>query len=709
MTARILVATLAWVFLGPLHPAADLIRHDIQVELFPQEARLVAIDTVTLPPQRPETMTFLLHAGLAVSSPQPDAAIEPLGQNGLADVYRVTLPPGQNRLVLSYSGRLHHPLDAPETEYTRQMRHTIGQISPEGVFLSGGSVWYPHFDETFLTFSLHIQMPDTWKAVSQGRRTQAIPGQSSWHIDQPQEQIFLVAGPLTEYSAPAGRTQAMVFLRRPEPELAQTYLEATARYIAMYEKLIGPYPYSKFALVENYWETGYGMPSFTLMGGKVIRFPFILHSSYPHEILHNWWGNSVYPRYDAGNWAEGLTAYLSDHLLQEQRGLGSDHRQSVLHKYTDYAAGEKDFPLVEFTGRHSTASEAVGYGKAMMFFHMLRRQLGEASFISGLQAFYRDFRFKKATYDDLRQSFETQWGASLRPFFDQWVERTGAPQLCIELARVSESGGRYVLDVALRQRQPGPVYALDVPIAVTLEGEPQAHLQIMSMARRIQKATFTYDRRPLRLDVDPRFDLFRKLTRTEIPPALSQLFAAQSIVVVLPSAASTEMLAGYRQFAGLLENAGPKQVTAVLDTELTHLPNDRSVVLLGWENRFRAAAEGQVGGYGAAINPEQVVLEEKAIARQAHSTVLALRHPGNSNLVLAWIAADPPEALPGLFRKLPHYHKYSYLAFAGSEPENIVSGRWPVIGSPLTFFFTEERPGPGSLQQEEPLITLDRR
>ena len=70
----------------------------------------------------------------------------------------------------------------------------------------------------------------------------------------------------------------------------------------MYRQLIGPYPYGKFALVENFWETGYGMASFTLLGPQVIRFPFILNSSYPHEILHNWWGNSVFVDYASGNW-----------------------------------------------------------------------------------------------------------------------------------------------------------------------------------------------------------------------------------------------------------------------------------------------------------------------------------------------------------------------------------------------------------------------
>lgn len=98
----------------------------------------------------------------------------------------------------------------------------------------------------------------------------------------------------------------------------------------MYRKLIGPYPYWKFALIENFWETGYGMPSFTLLGPQVIRFPFILHSSYPHELLHNWWGNSVYVDFKKGNWCEGLTAYLADHLIQEQRGQGDSYRRATL-------------------------------------------------------------------------------------------------------------------------------------------------------------------------------------------------------------------------------------------------------------------------------------------------------------------------------------------------------------------------------------------
>ncbi len=132
-------------------------------------------------------------------------------------------------------------------------------------------------------------------------------------VDTPTEEIYVIAAAFTEYEFDAGAVKAMAFLREKDDALANRYLETTAQYLEMYRKLIGPYPYGKFALVENFWETGYGMPSFTLLGSQIIRFPFILHSSYPHELLHNWWGNGVFVDFESGNWCEGLTAYMADH------------------------------------------------------------------------------------------------------------------------------------------------------------------------------------------------------------------------------------------------------------------------------------------------------------------------------------------------------------------------------------------------------------
>ena len=237
------------------------------------------------------------------------------------------------------------------------------------------------------------------------------------------DEIYLVGGPLQVTKDSAGKVETLVYLHEKDDALAAKYLAATAQYLEMYRTLIGPYPYGKFALVENFWETGYGMPSFTLLGPQIIRFPFIITSSYPHEILHNWWGNSVFVDYQTGNWCEGLTAYLADHLIQEQRGTGDQYRRATLQKYRDYVKASRDFPLTEFRSRESAATEAVGYGKTLMAFHMLRRRIGDARFRQVLARFYREFRGRRAAFADVRHVAEQVAGEDLSGFFDEWVAR----------------------------------------------------------------------------------------------------------------------------------------------------------------------------------------------------------------------------------------------------------------------------------------------
>ena len=189
------------------------------------------------------------------------------------------------------------------------------------------------------------------------------------------------------------------------------------------------------------------MASFTLLGSQVIRMPFILTSSYPHEILHNWWGNSVFVDYESGNWCEGLTAYMADHLMAEQRGQGEAHRRDRLQDYSSYVRAGRDFPLTEFRSRHSAATEAVGYGKTLMGFHMLRRKLGDDRFRDWAARFYREMRGRVASFGDVRRTMEAVIGhgaeaTDLGRFFRDWTERPGAAALAVEVGRGRSGRGR---------------------------------------------------------------------------------------------------------------------------------------------------------------------------------------------------------------------------------------------------------------------------
>ncbi|UCF03120.1 MAG: M20/M25/M40 family metallo-hydrolase [Deltaproteobacteria bacterium] len=715
-SAIVILLTLALV---PVYlNAAEPVQHDLRIILYPGEHRFTAKDMVTVPGDLLSELRFRLHHGLNPTTPTPGVRlVKETARSGPVPLesFKVTLPAGQNRFILEYGGSIHHPLEAYGKEQARGFQRTPGMIFGEGVYLAGSTFWYPNFHEGLVTFTLQVQLPPGWDAVSQGVRTlHDRKGDKTlvrWESPEPQEEIYIVAAAFTEYSKAAGGVDAMVFLRTPDEELAGKYLDATVRYLALYEELIGPYPYKKFALVENFWETGFGMASFTLLGPKIIRFPFILHSSYPHEILHNWWGNGVFPNYRKGNWAEGLTAYLSDHLIKEMRGNGVAYRQQTLQKYTDYVLKGRDFPLSQFHSRHSSSSEAVGYGKSLMFFHMLRQQVGDRTFVQALQDFYQKNIFQFASFDDLRQSFEKVSGEEMNVYFNQWLTRTGAPELKVSRAESRADGDGFVLTAVLEQTQPGGVYPLRIPVAVTMEGQDRAWQTAISMEKNRLELKLRLPARPLRLDVDPEFDLFRRLDRDEIPPALTQTFGAKKVLILLPSSSGKSLLHAYRELSQSLAHSGPDEVEVKLDTEVKLLPSDRAVILLGWQNHFLSEMASALSAYDVAIKQNEIYIGPREIRRENHSVVLTSRLPENKDLSLTWVAADLPEALPGLGRKLPHYHKYSYLGFQGPEPTNIAKGRWPALDTPMTTFVAREdgetrRVERAKLTRREPLASL---
>ena len=682
------LAAVTFAFLAVSASGQSLPEHHLRIELHPEQHSLVAEDQIILPPDTPRILYFSLHRNMDPAS--PDAEIEiakSMTENSMRE-YRVTLPKGSDRFTLNYSGEIFQP-PRQDVREARSFESTPGIIAEEGAVLTGDSGWYPGFGEGMMTFALDVEIPPGWRAISQGKRSderdavQGRQGHVHWDETRPQDEIYLIAAPFTEYARNDNGIESLVYLRNDDEALAHRYQDATARYIAMYQRLIGPYPYAKFALVENFWETGYGMPSFTLLGSQVIRLPFIIDTSYPHEILHNWWGNGVYVDYSGGNWSEGLTAYLADHLLQEQKGNGAEYRRSTLQKYADFVSAGRDFPLTQFTSRHSPQTEAVGYGKAMMMFHMLRRKLGDEIFIRSLQNFYRDYRFKRASFSDLEQEFsrsaDPKENSDLKKFFAQWVQRTGAPQLRLNSARTSRTKAGYELAIDIEQTQSGPAYELALPIAVTLAGQDTAYSSAVEMKDKRAELHLALDAQPLRVDVDPEFDLFRRLDRAEIPPALSQVFGSEQMLIVLPRKAPEDMRAQFQSIAQAWQQQPSRLTRIAWDDEIENLPADGSVWLFGEENRFRGEFQH------ALIKGGEMMSEGGAwLAREydrAKDALVLTTHIGP--LSVAWLTAPDAGMLPVLARKLPHYSKFSYAAFSVPESTNLIKGVWPVTSSPL--------------------------
>ncbi len=669
-----------------------VVAHRIKARIDPGSASLAVTDRLTLPPGRTD-WDLILHGGLSPRVVEGEATLESQGRNGHLEGFRLRLSDASDgNVALAYGGTVRHELSSEREGMGRERQTSTGTIGPEGVFLDGASAWYPLIPGSLQRFELEARLPAGWSAVSQGAGPgpapdPASPGLSVWSETQPQDDIYLIAAPFTLYRERADGIEAQVWLRQPDPQLASGYLSATGEYLDLYNRLVGPYPYAKFALVENFWETGYGMPSFTLLGPRVIRLPFIVQTSYPHEILHNWWGNGVYVDYSQGNWSEGLTNYLADHLMKERQGQGAAYRRDSLNAYMDYVSAGKDFPLAQFRGRHGDASQAVGYGKSAMLFHMLRRELGDDAFIRGLRRFYADNRFRYASYDALRLAFEGAGGTDLKPFFVAWTGRTGAPRLALSEVGVEPSGTGFRVTGRLEQTQEAAPYPLWVPVVIHPERGAPVGLRVRLAGR---TADFQTDlpSPPLRLAVDPAFDTFREVAPGESPVSLSRLFGSERGLLVLPADAAPEMLAGYR---GLAEGwqGGHAGWAMVLDRDTPGLPEDRPVWLLGWENRYLPRFAQDSRGFSLDPASRRLTIAGQPVDAQRANPVLTREQAGQP---LGWIAAASPVALPGLARKLPHYGKYGYLVFDGAAPDNRIKGQWPPGDSGLVHWFGTARP-----------------
>ena len=363
---RVEGACWAFILCGILFPVtvSASIHHRLTVTVHAERGEIAVEDELLL--DKPVVFSLAETFELAVDG----GRVERKGNAapGIAN-YRL-VPDGGGPVTLRYAG-------APAAGDKDIFGMPRAVVDGQGIFLDASSGWYPLFRQQTLTFELSVALPEAWEIVGQGAVERGDDGTIRIAPTMPQEDIYLLAGPYVRYADDDGSHELGVYLLESDEALARRYLDAMRAYLRFYDALIGDYPHHGFAVVENRWQTGYGMPAFTLLGSRVLRLPFLLKTSLPHELVHNWLGNGVYIEGRDGNWSEGLTAYLADYLVKEAEGKGVEHRRRSLARYTDFAGDGQDIAIAEFRSRHDDASQAVGYDKVLLLFHMLRRQLGD--------------------------------------------------------------------------------------------------------------------------------------------------------------------------------------------------------------------------------------------------------------------------------------------------------------------------------------------
>jgi aminopeptidase N len=627
---------------------------DISLNLDPAQ-RTLAADAI-LSVRGGNTLTVLLGEafkpdGISLNGrpiTAPSRIIE--GQRG----WRIPLKPGDNRIKLAYRGRLE-PMDTALDH--RQVLHRLPPMAgAEGVYLPSGSGWYP---ETYQLFSyrLKLRLPRGQIGVAPGELVRESTGAQGYEaeFDFPQsaEGIELMAGPYAVSEKMAqiggGTLRLRTYFHRELNDLADAYLKDTEAYLRLYTDWIGPYPYAGFSIVSSPLPTGFGLPGLTYLGRQVLRLPFIRATSLGHEVLHNWWGNGVYPDWQSGNWSEGLTTFMADYAYKERESEAA--AKAMRHGWlADFAAmpPEEDRPLTAFTARTHTASSIVGYGKTAMLFYMLREKIGKAAFDRGLRHFWRENRFRRAGWTDLRVAFEKASGEDLDYFFRQWLNRTGAPRLKLNQARLVSSASPWKLEVTLAQSHPS--HELDVPLLIRTKGGGTKHT--VRIGRSLQTVVIELSEPPQAVRLDPDFEIWRDLSEEETPAILRQLMIAARPRLHLAGEPAFQRAA--QGLVPRLLEGNPQPYEAKIDEPLLIIVPDAEA--------------------GAVLKRLELPPVPASLKGRGTARVWATRNTAGQPIMV--VSAKHAEALSALSRGLPHYGRQSWLVFEGGKA--VDKGIWPV-------------------------------
>ena len=600
--------------------------YELSLSFVPEEGLLTGTAAITVDPG--QKISFLV-AGLEITG----TLLRDQGGN------EYKLSPTKDELILprtTSSQTLY-------ISYTKTIKNDFDNlISSEGISLIGN--WYPVPSEP-MRFHVIAALPDNFTAimeadtfplVQQGNTVNAI-------FSKPVTAIHFNAGPyfLAKQQVREGLMVYSMFFKEDQ-DLARGYLQAAADYLRHYEQEIGPYPYQHYVIVDNRLPTGYGMPTFTLLGQMVLRLPFIKDTSLGHEIVHSWFGNAVEVDYAKGNWCEGLTSFLADHAFREQKGEGISDRLESITRYLSYVHKDSALSLASFTSAShnqpmAQAQRAVGYDRGALLFYELREKIGRQPFTQGLRRFYLDNVGRQASWEDLQKSFAAASGLDLTNFFSERLQRSDIPALAVENIRTDEVSGTPSLSFDLLQLSEEP-YTLVVPLRVkTTTSTIDRTCQITEKKTRI---AIPLDEDPLELTIDPDYTFLRRLPYAELPAVWSRFLGAEKQLIIVDKDSDRQL---YQPLLDTLAGNQPtvKSAAQVSNQELS----DNDLLFLGLDQAPSRAL------FALPHHPEQGF------------TLDVRPNPLNNKHVAVLVSSSSKDQTMAVARRLSHYGKYSYLEF----------------------------------------------
>jgi len=319
-------------------------------------------------------------------------------------------------------------------------------VSPEGSFAGGGGeLWYPQVAYKNREIGrLRFTAPAGETVISNGALESTLEQKAKeefiFRVTEPAK--FAFASGKYVVARREGKVPFSLYLLRPRAQ-AQTILDGCAKALNFLTNLFGEFPHREFSLVEVNFPT-------IVRGTSEFGFIFADHSKlddfdlayWAHEMGHQWWGITVKSAPNTTGQmmlSEGVAQFgglLGVEAVQGQAAAEQFRRNGYHGKgqsaasYFRLVESGRDFPLTSYLPKNQDETltmHKLANSKGFILLDMLSRRIGRERFAAILRRFVQQKTNQTTSWSDFQQAIEAGAGQDVHWFFEQWFERTGAP------------------------------------------------------------------------------------------------------------------------------------------------------------------------------------------------------------------------------------------------------------------------------------------
>jgi aminopeptidase N len=299
----------------------------------------------------------------------------------------------------------------------------------------GARTWFPANDHPTdkATFTFEVTVPAGLEVVANGDLTSTVDsGDSSvwtWEVNEPMATYLATVNTgeyvFEEVEGPGG----LPIVNAYPPHLAEVGSQTFARtgeMIEFFTDLLGPYPFSSYGHVVIDEALGFALETQTRSVFPNTIDPETYEPIVAHELMHQWFGNSVSPARWQDIWLnEGFASYLGEWVWLEHTGVVT--AQELYEAFLTTPAEEFPVPTGD-PGVDDLFNFPVVYERGAATLHALRLEVGDDKFFEIVRAWAKERLYSSATTEDFIELAERVSGQDLGEFFDGWLFKLALPE-----------------------------------------------------------------------------------------------------------------------------------------------------------------------------------------------------------------------------------------------------------------------------------------